>query len=125
MNQSVARFALGAVAALCLMFALSDNAFVVTAQQPPLRHYDVEDGLAHSNVGPIYQDRKGYMWFGTVEGLSRFDGYRFKTYGVEDGLPNHTVTAIAEDPQGRLRVGTFAGIARMLDDPADQAAPQT
>ncbi|HJZ66723.1 MAG TPA: two-component regulator propeller domain-containing protein [Blastocatellia bacterium] len=44
------------------------------AQQLPVRHYNVEDGLGHSIVGAIYQDSKGYIWFGTADGLSRFDG---------------------------------------------------
>src|SRR6266487_6941914 len=90
------------VACQWLAIALFLSAKLAPAQQPPLRHYDVEDGLALSNVRAIYQDRKGYMWFGTPVGLSRFDGYRFKTYGAEDGLPNQTVNSITEDPQGHL-----------------------
>ena len=112
------------VACRWLIIGLVLSTKLASAQQPPLRHYDVEDGLAHSNVGPMFQDRKGYMWFGTSDGLNRFDGYRFKTYGLQDGLPAN-VTSIAEDPQGRLWVATSAGIARLLDDPADQASHQT
>jgi signal transduction histidine kinase/ligand-binding sensor domain-containing protein len=112
------------VACQWLVIALLLPIDQASGQTPSLRHYDVEDGLAHSIVGTIYQDKKGYMWFGTAEGLNRFDGYRFKTYGVEDGLPSAHITSITEDPQGRLWIGTFAGIARMLDDPADQAAHQ-
>ena len=60
-------------------------ALPVCAQQLSLRHYDVPDGLAHSQVVAIRQDRKGYLWFSTWEGLSRFYGYRFTNYGVHDG----------------------------------------
>src|SRR5215467_5016801 len=86
------------------------------AQQLSFRHYDVADGLAGSHVQCIYQDSKGYLWFGTWEGLCRFDGYQFTTYGVRDGLRNPIVNCIAEDKQGRLWVGTNGGgIARFED----------
>ncbi len=55
------------------------------AQRLSVRHYDVSDGLAHSRVTAIHQDRKGYLWFGTWEGLSRFDGHRFTNYGERVG----------------------------------------
>lgn len=103
---------------LLLLFALPIN-----AQRLPIRHYDVVDGLAHSRVGAIYQDRKGYLWFGTREGLSRFDGYRFTNYGINDGLGQIIVNAIAEDRQGRLWVGTNGGgISRLLDDPQENSS---
>jgi signal transduction histidine kinase/ligand-binding sensor domain-containing protein len=95
-------------------------ALPVCAQRLSVRHYDVSDGLAHSHVGAIHQDRKGYLWFGTREGLSRFDGYRFTNYGVRDGLGHIIVNAIAEDRQGRLWVGTNGGgVSRLIDDPRE------
>src|SRR5437867_98868 len=71
-------------------------------QQSAIKHYNVEDGLAHSVVGAIYQDRKGFLWFATADGLSRFDGYRFTNYGKADGLPSAVVTSITEDAKGNL-----------------------
>src|SRR6476619_6923450 len=56
------------------------------AQQYQLRHYGVSDGLAHGSVHSIYQDRKGYIWFSTREGLSKFDGYTFANFGERNGL---------------------------------------
>lgn len=100
-------------------------ALPVNAQRLSVRHYDVSDGLAHSHVGAIYQDRKGYLWFGTREGLSRFDGYRFTNYGVRDGLGHVIVNAMAEDRQGRLWVGTNGGgVARLIDDPREPSSSQ-
>ena len=61
-------------------------AMVVSAQQLSLRRYDASDGLAHGIITSIYQDAKGYLWFSTFEGLSRFDGYGFTTYDTRDGL---------------------------------------
>ncbi|MBS1786108.1 MAG: ATP-binding protein [Acidobacteria bacterium] len=110
-----------ATAAWCLPVALLLLVSLpVCAQRLSIHHYDVSDGLAHSYVGAIYQDRKGYLWFGTREGLSRFDGYRFTNYGPRDGLGNMIVNAIAEDRQGRLWVGTNGGgVARLINDPRE------
>jgi ligand-binding sensor domain-containing protein len=59
------------VAVWCLGVALLLGALNVSAQKLSLRHYDVPDGLAHGTVQAIHQDAKGYLWFGTFEGLSR------------------------------------------------------
>jgi ligand-binding sensor domain-containing protein/signal transduction histidine kinase len=100
-------------------------ALPVYAQRLPLRHYDVSDGLAHSGIQVIHQDRKGYLWFGTSEGLSRFDGYRFTNYGERDGLGHVIVNDIAEDRQGRLWVGTNGGgVSRLIDDPREVSSHQ-
>src|SRR5215472_11008892 len=89
-------------------------------QQLSIRRYGVSDGLAHSGVRCIHQDAKGYMWFGTQEGLSRFDGYRFTNYGTRDGLILPYINDIAEDRRGHLWVGTNGGgVARFIDDPRD------
>ena len=91
------------------------------AQQLAIRRYDVSDGLAHNTVIAIHQDKQGYIWFGTFEGLSRFDGYRFVNYGVADGL-GHVITGdISEDRQGRLWVATNGGVARLVDADAQVA----
>jgi ligand-binding sensor domain-containing protein len=85
-NQATAYAATIAVSLLASTLLLC--APTVSAQQLPFRHYGVADGLAHNQVGAIYQDAQGYLWFGTAEGLSRFDGYRFTNYGLRDGLPS-------------------------------------
>lgn len=93
------------------------------AQQLSIRRYDVPDGLAHGLVAAIHQDRKGYIWFATHEGLSRFDGYQFTNYGVRDGLGNFIVNTVKEDRRGRIWLGTNGGgVARLQDDPTNQIA---
>lgn len=111
-------------AAQCLAFGLLLLAWLpVRAQQLPVRRYDVSDGLANSQVMAIRQDRKGYLWFGTWEGLSRFDGYRFTNYGVRDGLGHPVINDIIEDRHGRLWIATNGGgVARLLDDPRAESA---
>ncbi len=104
------------IAVSLLASALLLRAPTVSAQRLPFRHYGVADGLAHNQVGAIHQDAQGYLWFGTSEGLSRFDGYRFTNYGLRDGLPNFIINVIVEDRQGRLWVGTNGGgVARLVD----------
>lgn len=69
-------------------------------------HYSVEDGLSEGVVLTMHQDREGLMWFGTFDGLNRFDGYSFKVYksGFNSayGLTNNRVDRITEDDLGYL-----------------------
>ncbi len=87
------------------------------AQQVALRHYTVDDGLANDTVGSAFQDSRGFLWFATAEGLSRYDGYRFVTYTKRDGLGADVVHRVDESPDGTLWVATAAGLARLLDAP--------
>jgi ligand-binding sensor domain-containing protein/signal transduction histidine kinase len=81
-----------------------------------LRCYGQRDGLSHNRVSAILQDGRGYLWIGTWEGLSRFDGYDFVSFGASDGLGHPLVNALAEDEQGRLWVATNGGgISLRLD----------
>ena len=50
----------------------------IKAQQPTYKHYTVEDGLAGSTVYEIFQDSKEFIWIGTANGVSRFDGTKFQ-----------------------------------------------
>jgi signal transduction histidine kinase/ligand-binding sensor domain-containing protein/DNA-binding response OmpR family regulator len=71
-------------------------------------HFDIDNGLPDPTVSCILKDRPGYLWIGTGNGLSRFDGYQFKTY-LGRGT-NHMVKCIYEDKSGTLWVGTLAGL---------------
>ena len=82
---------------------------------PRFAHLSVEDGLSQSSVEHILQDRDGLMWFGTQEGLNRYDGYRFTVHRAreQDGfLRDHAITALVEGPIGDLWVGTSRGLYR-------------
>lgn len=89
--------------------------FATQAEQLPLKTYTVADGLASNFVNHIYQDRKGFIWFATGEGLSRFDGYNFNNFDESSGLPPAPVGFVTEDDKGTLWVATNKGVAR-LDD---------
>ncbi|MEP7135405.1 MAG: two-component regulator propeller domain-containing protein [Chloroflexota bacterium] len=76
-------------------------------------HLNIEDGLSQSSVNVVFQDSRGFMWFGTEDGLNRYDGYTFKTYKPDPDVPgslsDRWITAIVEDAEGYLWIGTRQG----------------
>jgi signal transduction histidine kinase/ligand-binding sensor domain-containing protein len=81
------------------------------AERPPLKAYTTADGLAHDSVNKIVRDSRGFLWFCTAEGLSRFDGYRFKSYTQDQGLPHRNVNDLLETKAGVYLVATSAGVS--------------
>ncbi|MGE5107851.1 MAG: two-component regulator propeller domain-containing protein, partial [Sphingobacteriales bacterium] len=71
-------------------------------------NYNIKDGLAGSIVYSMCQDKDGFMWFGTENGLSRYDGTHFKNFTVKDGLPDNEVIKVNADSKGRVWIGTFS-----------------
>lgn len=86
----------------------------VYAEQFRFIHYEIEDGLSSNTVRSILQDSQGFMWFGTENGLNRFDGYTFKTFfnnpNDSTTLGNNYVYALLEDKKGTLWIGTDDGV---------------
>jgi ligand-binding sensor domain-containing protein/signal transduction histidine kinase len=80
------------------------------AEQLPIRSYSTADGLAADGINKIVVDSRGFTWFCTPEGLSRFDGYRFVNFGVAEGLPDPSVNALLETRAGEYLVGTSRGL---------------
>src|SRR3569832_723673 len=62
------------------------------AEQLPIRTYTTADGLPRDRVYKIVSDPRGFLWFCTYDGLSRFDGYEFVNYSVAQGLPQRVVS---------------------------------
>ncbi len=96
--------------------------FSVTVNGKPyyFRHYRNDNGLSNNTVMACLQDRRGFMWFGTKEGLTRFDGFHFKTFlhtpSVSNSLLNNFITAIDEDDDGWIWVGTPEGLCYYMPD---------
>jgi ligand-binding sensor domain-containing protein/signal transduction histidine kinase len=82
------------------------------AQQLPIKTYTTSDGLPRNGINNIVRDSHGFLWFCTLEGLSRFDGYTFTNYGVEQGVPDRMVTDLIETRGGEYWIATFNGLAR-------------
>ncbi len=76
-------------------------------------HLTIDDGLSQSSVTCILQDKNGFMWFGTQDGLNRFDGYNFKVFknnpGDSTSLTDNFIFSIYEDPSGTLYIETQSG----------------
>lgn len=73
----------------------------------------IDDGLSQSIVQCMIQDRQGFMWFGTQDGLNRYDGYKFIIYkndsSVKNTLNNNNINCLYEDSEGDLWIGTAGG----------------
>lgn len=86
----------------------------LSAQPYYFRHYQVEDGLSYNSVLCSMQDRSGFMWFGTRDGLNRFDGHLFRSYKHDPSNPfslgNNYVYNLAQDDEYHLWVGTRSGL---------------
>jgi len=74
--------------------------FFVKAQYYFFDQYSVKEGLAQSKVYEIIQDHTGYIWLGTANGVSRFDGKKFENFSSRDSLSNGGVRCIIEDSLG-------------------------
>jgi len=91
----------------------------VIAQQNPhpyFKNYNTSDGLPSPEVYCVFEDSKERMWFGTDNGVSRFDGYEFHNYGPKQGLNQNVVFDILEDAQHRIWFGTMGGEIFILEN---------
>ncbi len=88
----------------------------IAAGQPTSIRFDhltSEDGLSQVTIEAILQDKSGFMWFGSADGLNRYDGYNFKIFRHQPVNPNsltdNNILALAEDEDGKIWIGTTGG----------------
>src|SRR4051812_2781589 len=78
-------------------------------------NFSNKDGLSSNSVTAVLKDRYGYMWFGTEDGLNKFDGVDFKVYrhyaADSTSIRANIITALYEDGYGNLWVGTSEGLS--------------
>jgi diguanylate cyclase (GGDEF)-like protein len=96
--------------AVCVVSAATG----LLAQRYTFRQYGSADGLGNLSLNTLLQDRAGYIWAGTDNGLFRYDGNRFTAFGHAEGLPNSEILSTAESPDGVLWAATQGGIARLV-----------
>lgn len=103
------------VARFCTVVYLFSIAIQLNAQNIQVRYLGIENGLSNNAVNTIFQDHNGFMWFGTYDGLNRYDGYSFKTYRnvIDDStsICSNNINTIDEDVTHRLWVGGQKGLS--------------
>src|SRR5580692_5736204 len=82
------------------------------AQRYNFKFYGEEEGLKNLAVQAVLQDRAGFLWVGTQDGLYRYDGNHFTAFTTRDGLPGTRIEALHESADGSLWVSTDRGLAR-------------
>jgi signal transduction histidine kinase/ligand-binding sensor domain-containing protein/DNA-binding response OmpR family regulator len=99
-------------AVVILFFTICIQSGLMAQQQ--MTKLSIIDGLSNNSVRCIYQDKKGFMWFGTFDGLNRYDGYEVKVYRNKfrdtASLQHNYIYAISEDKKQQIWVGTGQGL---------------
>jgi ligand-binding sensor domain-containing protein/signal transduction histidine kinase/AraC-like DNA-binding protein len=107
------RHCLSVLVALFFSFRLSGSG-IEYVDNFYFRRFGVENGLPQNTVNRIYQDKSGFIWFGTKDGLSRYDGYRFRTFRFDKENPlsigNNFIRSFYQDINENLWVGTDVGV---------------
>lgn len=98
-----------------LILTLSLKVSVLTGQIPFFQQYYLLKKNEPVQVNILFQDRTGFIWFGTNKGLFRFDGINYKRYTKADSLVDNNVTALAEDSIGRIWLGHQNGQLSFLE----------
>ena len=107
---------------LCLGFLLQSFwlPIEIHAQHKQLKFKktDQKQGLSHNKVYAVLRDSKGFMWFGTKEGLNLYDGYNFTVFQHDDdsaGLRSSHIQTLCEDSEGNIWIGTYDGGISIFD----------
>ncbi len=102
------------IATCILLLSTSATSY---AQHPSWQNFTIEDGLPSNRVYAVHQDRKGFIWFATHQGLCRFNGYEFTSPVDTSGRGDNEVFKIVEDNMGRIWVNYLdATLSYIVDD---------
>ena len=90
------------------LYAINDKTFQID------KRIILQEGLSQSRILSIIEDERGFMWFGTADGLNRYDGYNFKIFrnifNDSTSLPNNVINSMVEDDDGNIWIGTNNGL---------------
>ena len=99
-----------------LIIILVNHSALAQVSNITFEHYSIDQGMFESNIITLIQDKTGYLWFGTWDGIEKYDGYNFTTYKQEPDNPNSInspfVNTIYEDKERNLWIGTPRGLEK-------------
>ncbi|MCB9207042.1 MAG: hypothetical protein H6611_07015 [Ignavibacteriales bacterium] len=81
----------------------------ISAQINIHKNITTENGLINAQVSAILQDSKGYIWFGTYDGVSKWDGNHFENYQTHNGMLSSAILDIKEGPDGKIYFANYQG----------------
>lgn len=103
----------------CLIFLLLSAIQQIVGQSIKFKNLTAEEGLSNNIVREVIQDKTGFLWFGTEDGLNRYDGYQFKIFRNDpknsNSISDNSIWTLAEDKSGNIWIGTKAGILDRYD----------
>lgn len=109
---------------LPLLFVFINLQLIVNAQSINFNRLTTNNGLSNNYVSNLIQDRLGFLWFATDDGLNRFDGYDFKVFrnnpSDKSSISDNSTFAITEDDSGRIWIGTKIGYLNCYDPVLDK-----
>jgi len=97
------------------LFIILFSVFVFgSSQTRRFNHLTSADGISQSEVYSFLKDSRGFVWFGTIDGLNRYDGYNIEIFNTikndTNSLSHNTIRCLAEDEMGRIWIGTDDGL---------------
>src|SRR4030095_6907185 len=110
MNRARLRQFKAVLAIVLGVFIIVPGPSFARAERLPVKTYTAADGLASNRISRIVRDSRGYLWFCTENGLSRFDGSRFTNYTAEEGLRDGEVNDLLETRGGAYWIATGNGL---------------
>jgi ligand-binding sensor domain-containing protein/signal transduction histidine kinase len=108
-------FCISIIFCLLILFSVSQNS-IAQNENLHFEHISFEEGSSNENITAILQDSRGYIWFGTMRGLNKYDGYSFTKYQFDpfdsNSISQGVIYTIFEDKFGFIWVGTTDGLSR-------------
>src|SRR5258708_33932659 len=98
-----------------LLFGITQQCLYAQNTAYQFSHLDITNGLSINQVSCVFKDSNGFMWFGTISGLNRYDGYKFKVFKHSANDPNslndNIVKGIFEGPDKKLWIKTHYSLS--------------
>lgn len=101
------------------LFAIFTTSVIRAENLPTIEHLTTNNGLSHNSVNCMLQDRTGFIWLGSMNGLNRYDGIRIKNLSIQTGdISSHSsgsINLLHQDSYGHIWVKTYAGNIQCYD----------